>query len=150
MRLIIRVSFLAVVLLMGGCGKSPPAITPAEGTVTYLGQPLAHVQVQFIPMLKDFGAEWNSVGVTDENGHFTLACGDQPGAAVARHRVLVLEGPLPPEARGQTEKAQSAFTQYMSKLKNRPIPAKYANVSQTPLEIDVKAGQTTYDVVLER
>jgi len=149
-RLMIRASVVGVILLAGGCGRKPPTLTPAEGTVTYLGQPLANVQVQFVPMLKDFGAEWNSVGVTDEKGHFTLTCGGEAGAAVGRHRILVVEGPLPAGARGQSQEAQAAFSQYMSKLKNRPIPTKYATVSQTPLEMEVKAGQSVYDVVLER
>ena len=148
--LMIRASVVGVVLLASGCGKSPPAITLAEGTVTYLGQPLANAQVQFVPMLKDFGGEWNSVGVTDEMGHFTLTCAGQPGAAVGRNRVLVLEGPLPAEARGQSEAAQNAFSLHMSKLKNRPIPIKYGSVSQTPLEVEVKIGQTNYDLVLDR
>lgn len=148
--LILRAAVLAVVLFLVGCAKKPPSFTAAEGSVKYLGQPLAHVQVQFIPMLADFGAEFNSVGITDENGHFTLSCGDQPGAAVCKHRVVIAEGPLPAAARGQTEKAQATFSEYMSKLKNRPIPAKYATVSQTPLEVEVSADKSTYDLELSR
>jgi hypothetical protein len=148
--LLIRASVLGMALLAAGCGKRPPAITPAEGTVYFNGEPLANAQVQFVPMLPDFGAEYNSVGVTNEKGHFTLTCGDQSGAAVGRNRVLVLEGPVPAEARGQSEEAQKTFTKYMTKLKNRPIPTRYATVSQTPLEMEVTVSQKTYDVTLER
>lgn len=148
--LTLRAGVLAFVLFQGGCAKKPPPFTLAEGSVTYLGHPLANVQVQFVPMLKDFGAELNSVGITDEHGHFKLSCGDRPGAVVGKHRVVILEGPLPAEARGQSQQAQSTFSEYMSKLKNRPIPSKYASVSQTPLEVEVSFDQKNYDLVLSR
>jgi hypothetical protein len=141
---------LTVVLFAAGCAKKPPSFTVAEGTVTLNGQPLPHVTVQFYPLLEDFGAEFNSVGLTDEKGHFKLESSGLEGAAVCKHKVVIIEGPAPAEARGQSEKAQKAFTDHRQGLKNRPIPSQYGSFSQTPLEVEVTTGKTTYDLPLKR
>jgi hypothetical protein len=144
----LRAGMVVLALSAAGCGAKRPIFTPAEGTVTLDGRPLPYARVEFVPLLKGFGAEFNSVGITDEHGHFTLSCGGQAGAAVAKHRVVVQEGPLPPQARGQSEEAQNAFAEHMAKMKNRPIPPRYGSVVSTPLELEVTAGQSTYNLVL--
>jgi hypothetical protein len=143
---------LTLALALCGCGKTPPAVTEAEGVVLLNGKPLPNAQVEFVPMLADFGAEMNSVGVTDEQGRFRLTCNDkrQPGAVVGKHRVLVTDPPMPRELRGQSEKAQKAQTEYQAKLKNRPIPEEYGNVGQTPLQIEVTPEQKSYTLTLTR
>src|SRR3954449_7061864 len=84
---------LAGCLAVAGCKKSPPPVVEVTGRVTLNGKPLPHAELQFVPELKDFGAEVNSSGVTDEKGEFTLTCAlnSQPGAVVGTHRVLLLE-----------------------------------------------------------
>jgi hypothetical protein len=90
--------------------------------------------------------------VTDDKGHFILTCAyqSQPGAVVGSHRVVVTDAPVPRELRGQSAQAQAKLAQYQAGLKNRPIPAVYGNVGQTPLRIEVKADQKTYAVNLTR
>jgi hypothetical protein len=143
---------LGVALTLSGCKKVPPPVTEAEGTVLLDGKPLPQAQVEFVPDLRDFGAEMNSTAVTDDAGHFHLTCGfnEQPGAVVAKHRVIVMEPPTPGEFRGQDEATQTRLAQYIAKLKNRPIPEKYGTLSKTPLVVEVKAGQSTYDLQLTR
>ena len=138
---------LSVVVFAAGCTKKPPSFTPAEGTVTLNGQPLPHAKVEFCPELENFGAEFNSTAVTDEKGHFSFGA---DGAAVGKHKVVILDGPPPAEARGMSEKAQNALTEYKKNLKNRPIPSKYGSYSQTPLEIEVTTGKSNYDLPLTR
>jgi hypothetical protein len=147
-----RAVALAVLVLAGGCAKVPPTLTEAEGTVTLNGQPLPNAQVQFVPDLADFGAEYNSVGTTDEQGHFRLTCqgNGQNGAVIAKHRVLVIEAPVPAELRGQSSDSQQKLAAYQAKLKNRPIPTTYSSVGQTPLVIEVTADQKTYAIKLTR
>ncbi|MEK6261561.1 MAG: carboxypeptidase-like regulatory domain-containing protein [Planctomycetota bacterium] len=58
-----------------GCGSSIPSkplpkTAPAVGMVTLGGAPLAFASVTFVPRSKANGIE--SVGVTDEQGHFAL------------------------------------------------------------------------------
>jgi hypothetical protein len=136
---------------LAGCKPVPPPVVEAEGTVTLDGAPLPFAYVQFVPDLKHFGAELNSGGLTDEQGHFVLTCvtRSQPGAVVAKHHVLVTES-TPADMRGMDEKSQERLAAYQAKLKNRPIPGVYATLSKTPLEIEVKSDQKTYDLKLTR
>jgi hypothetical protein len=143
---------LGVALALPGCQKVPPPVTEAEGTVLLDGKPLPQAQVEFVPELHGFGAEMNSTALTDDAGHFHLTCSfnQQPGAVVAKHHVIVMEAPTPAEYRGQDERTQTSLAQYIAKLKNRPIPTVYGTLSKTPLVVEVKAGQTTYDLQLNR
>src|SRR5438105_3770282 len=63
---------LIAALFLGGCAKVPPPVTEVEGVVLLNDQPLPQAQIEFVPDLKDFGAELNSTAVTDEKGRFTL------------------------------------------------------------------------------
>jgi hypothetical protein len=137
---------------LSGCARVPPPVTDAEGTVLLDGKPLPQAQVEFVPELRNFGAEMNSTAVTDDGGHFHLTCTykEQPGAVVARHHVLVTEPATPAEFRGMDERTQTRYAQYLARLKNRPIPEVYGTLGKTPLVVEVKPGQTTYDLRLTR
>jgi hypothetical protein len=137
---------LGVAVFLPGCAPKPPALVPVEGTVYLDGEPLPLAQIEFVPELKDFGAEYTSTAVTDEKGHFVLQCSlGQPGAAVATHRVVVTEH-VPDEIRtNQTKQAE-----YLAKQKNRPIPDQYGVLVKSPLRVEVKSGQATYDLQLKR
>jgi hypothetical protein len=137
--------------MTSGCTPKLPAIVPVSGTVYLDGKPLAFANIEFVPDLRDFGAESNSTAVTDEEGHYSLVCSyrQQPGAVVATHHVLVMEH-IPDEMRGMSARAQKQLSEYQAKLKNRPIPDFYATLSRTPLTVEVKPGQETYDLQLSR
>jgi hypothetical protein len=139
-------------LLAGGCTPTPPPLTDAEGIVTLNGEPLPYARVVFAPELDRFGAEMNSVGITDEKGQFKLTCmfKSEPGAVVASHKVMITEGPPPAETRGPSQEAQERLTRYQAGLKNRPIPQIYATYSSTPITIEVKADQKSYTIQLTR
>lgn len=144
-------ALIGLALLNGGCAPKLPPIVPVSGTVYLNGEPLPFARIEFVPDLKHFGAETNSTAITDENGRFTLVCNlqQQPGAVVAAHHVTVMEH-TPDEMRGMSAKAQQQLSEYQAKLKNRPIPEVYASVSQSPLTVEIKAGQSTYDLQLTR
>ena len=76
---------LALVALLSSTGCSPkmPPVVPVSGTVYLDGQPLPLARLEFVPELKNFGAESNSTAVTDEAGHFTLICAQATNAVVA-------------------------------------------------------------------
>lgn len=142
---------LGLCLASSGCKPSPPSITEAEGVVLLDGVPLPKVRIDFIPELSHFGAEYNSTAVTDDQGRFRLQCTNgQPGAAVAPHRVIVIEGPMPNEMRGMSGEAQTAAANYLKGLKNRPIPEQYGTVGKTPLRIEVKPDQKEYEIKMTR
>lgn len=75
-----------------GCGGAGYGEVPVSGTVTYDGDPLAHVHLSFQPVAKDksgFGP--GSFGRTDEQGKFELRTvyPDAPGALAGEHRVTI-------------------------------------------------------------
>lgn len=133
------------------CGKpKPPPMTRVEGSITVNGKPLPSARIRFIPTFPGFGAEVIAEGTSDTDGHFHLTCDGKDGACVGRHQVLVEEGSLPEELRGESGGAQAKMTNYLRSLSNRPIPAQYGNLAETPLEIDVKQDVSTYEIKLSR
>jgi len=82
----------ALVLSLGvvGCKKNEPVV-PVSGVATYKGEPLAHCSVFFTPTnLADPNLCISSVGMTDEEGRFTLTTTElkaRPGAVVGTHKV---------------------------------------------------------------
>lgn len=146
-----RMAFFFV-LFSAGCAKVPPPVTVVEGVVLLNDQPLPMAQVEFVPDLKDFGAELNSTAVTDEKGRFSLTCNlkSQPGAVVAKHWVLVTDPAIPENLRGQDAKTQAKLAEYQRKLTNRPIPPQYATVGKTPINVEVTANQKEYMIKLSR
>jgi len=137
-------------LTAAGCGGGRPPVTEVEGVVLLNGKPLPNAQVEFLPELSKFGAEMNSMAVTDENGRFRLTCNylQLPGAVVGKHKVTVGEAPTPQEFRGMDAASQGRYTQYMAGLKNRPIPDEYGSISKTPLTIEVTADKKEYKLEL--
>lgn len=147
----ISLTLLFFCFLLSGCKKAPPPIVEVEGVVLLNGNPLPNALVEFIPELNHFGAEMNSSGITDEKGFFRLTCrwNNQPGAAVATHRVIITDAPME-GGRGMDPESQAKSAQYYSSLKNRPIPSSYSDFSKTPLRLSVEAGKKTYEISLQR
>jgi hypothetical protein len=129
--------------LLGGCGKDlPPPIVQAEGTILLDGKPLNKAEVRFIPV-DEVGAEYIAKGVTDEQGRFKLMCKGQPGACAGENYVIVKEADIPPRLR--SESAQKELDEYLNKtLGNRPIPAKYSNVANSPLRATLSTDSKTH------
>jgi hypothetical protein len=138
-----------LVALACSCGKAPPEILKAEGIVRLDGKPLNKARVVFIPVA-DVGREYRASGLTDEAGRYRLTCNGQPGACAGENRVLVLEGDIPQELRGESLEVQARLVKYQESLGNRPIPGRYGTVAQSPLKATVKAGQTEYPLDLTR
>jgi len=143
---------MSLVLPAPGCGgKKIPQLTEVEGVVLLDGEPLPRASVQFVPELKDFGSQYNSRAVTDNQGRFKLVCRKtgEEGAVIGWHRVLVMDF-WPAELRGQSEEARLKLAEYYDNLKNRPIPQIYASVGKTPLRVEVTAEQKSYVLPLTR
>lgn len=62
---------VAVGLAAGGCGPAAP-VARVDGVLTYGGKPLHGVQVQFLPDPETGARGPRAVGMTDENGRFSL------------------------------------------------------------------------------
>ena len=141
---------MLVLTLVLGCAKSPPGVVEVSGVVLLDGQPLPKAKVEFVPQLKDFGAEYNSVGITDDKGRFTLTCGNQKsGAVVGKHLVLITDN-IPGDFRRADGDTQGKLAQYLASLKNRPIPDGYSSISKTPYPVEVTADKKEYELTLTR
>lgn len=133
-----------------GCAKAPPSVVEVSGVVLIDGKPLPKAKVEFVPQLKDFGAQYNSVGITDDQGRFTLTCGiQQPGAVVGQHIVLI-DDHIPGDFRRADGETQARQAQYLASLKNRPIPDEYKSLAKSPLHVEVTADKKEYELKLSR
>ena len=115
-------------LLTCGCSDSGPGLAEVKGRVTLDGQPVAGAMVTFEPQVTTVDGGANSIGITDDNGEYTLQYpGDKVGAVVATHKVTIAyeEG-----SQGQ-----------------KPIPAKYNSNSE--LTREVQAGENEINLELE-
>ena len=123
------------------------ALAEAEGIVLLDGAPLGHVEVRFIPKI-GYGAEYTAKGVTNKAGQFTMTCRGLPGACVGENYVLIMEPDLPADLRG--ENAQFELAKYLQGLGNRPLPQKYADLTDSPLVANVTADANTFKFELMR
>jgi hypothetical protein len=151
MRIIIAAIALCI-MAISGCGTSPPEIVPVTGVVTINGDPLANAEVRFMPMADGLDGNFVASGISDKSGAFTLHLQGkpEPGCCACECKVLVVEGPIPGDTRGQDERSLMAAANFKKKLKNRPIPEKYHRVGTSPLSFTVSAENKEFEVKLAR
>jgi hypothetical protein len=156
---VVQILFLlsAIVLPFAGCGgeKLPagmPPPVPCEIVVTQDGQPLEGAIVRLVPT---DGSEWNSLGRTDASGKMTAYTLDRyKGAVPGKYKVAVSkteqDAPSGPEL--SFEERQKMILQGQTPPE-APMPAsynlvevQYADVTTTPLEIEVKKGSPSHKV----
>jgi hypothetical protein len=129
---------IGAIVLIGGCGRGKSVTTTeAEGTVKVNGKVVSGALVEFYPETTE-GMDGlpRSTATTDGNGFFKLACANgEPGAVVGNHRVVV-RYPVPP--RDAPVKAPEPA-----------IPLSYTVAKDTPLRIEIKPGQKTYELVIK-
>ena len=147
--LYLGVLFVAAAALTG-CSKKPPDIVEVEGVVTINNKPVPMAEVQLIPKIQGFGAEYIATGITDKDGRFKLTCKGQRGACACENWVVIAEGPLPDDARGMSGESQMKASRYLAGLSNRPIPPQYGTAGQTPLVITVTSDRKEYNFDLAR
>lgn len=129
------VATIALLAVVAGCGSSRPDGLPEtaiiQGVVKLNGAPLNEGVVRFVP--EDTACN-PGVGMIKADGTFELSTYDYlDGATVGKHKVVVH---VEPHLDGSSP--------------DPPVqtPRKYHEVSTTPLEIEVKSGETN-EVVLE-
>jgi hypothetical protein len=128
---------IGTLALIGGCSRGKSAtLTEAEGTVKLNGKALSGALVEFYPVTEGQEGLPRSTATSDNGGFFKLVCENgEPGAAVGSHRVVV-RYPVPPR-------------DAPIKAREPAIPIKYTVAADTPIRIEVKPGQKTYEVVLK-
>jgi hypothetical protein len=113
---------LSVLLLPLGCGTKGKSydVAPVSGHVTMDGKPMADLEVRFSPSA---GLDYPySVGVTDEQGNYTLKLagpgGGREGAVVGEHHVTI---DIDDQLKGKL---------FQGKRPYEVVPAKYNKKSQ--------------------
>ena len=91
---LVHVAFACAAGVAAGCGGDRLETVQVNGIVTCQGKPVSNAQVMFSPQeiegreATDLGKA--AVGLTDEQGRFTLSTyGDDDGVVAARHAVSV-------------------------------------------------------------
>jgi hypothetical protein len=134
----LAVLFVGIVTLTG-CSDGPKMVE-VEGTVTVKGKPVDKIQVEFWPE----GNGPRSIGVTDEQGRFSLSSDDgkRKGAAVGSHRIVLRDiGILGDEFLGR-----AAEDIDLTKGKKPRISTEYDEPQKTPLKKEVSGEKTTIDL----
>lgn len=80
----------ALLLLVVGCGGSPPALSPTTGRVKWQGRPLSGGTIVFAPNPERGNRGPMAVAEVAEDGTFTLETEGVPGCVPGWHRVTVL------------------------------------------------------------
>lgn len=131
------VGLVAVIGMAGsGCRKHSASVA---GDVTLDGRPLATGVVSFTPSATGASAYAN-IGA---DGRYSLQTGAEAGLEPGSYRVTV--------AANATAEQAAAMGIKIGREGIMPLltPARYADVSTTPLVVDVKAGSQEIDLALE-
>ena len=130
-------------ILLTGCSRTPPGApmadpTPVHGKITFPDKtPLKGGVIFFTPTNPQFGdgsLRYECADLVDAHGNYTLGFnGDQAGAPPGEYKVWI----QPRE---------------INELKNSnsgKIPKKYRELGTSPLLVDVKDGENTFDFELK-
>jgi hypothetical protein len=150
----------AVLVPVAGCGGQRP-YGEVQGTVTLDGQPLANVEVVFLPDPEKANTGKRSVALTDAQGRYRLSSdAGREGAPVGFHRVCIndlLAGPPgvatgPPlvEPTARPAGAPGPAAQHQEERRSR-FPPEYGSALSTPLrDIEIKPGSQRIDLDVHR
>ena len=147
MQMHFRLAIAAVVLLVAGCGGGGVSGTsPVKGKVTYNGQAVEGATVSFY---SEADGVRPAVGVSASDGMYELKTLDTTGAMPGKYTVLVSKTDIPAELTREVSMEEAAAN--AGKPLPQPkdlLPPKYRDAAQTPLKVEVKAGDNTIDLAL--
>jgi len=150
--LFLAVSFIA------GCGGQPfpegmPRLYPASIEVTQEGAPLEGAVVTLVSEDAEL-VRWGPTGITDASGVVVLQTnGLYRGAPLGTYKVIVTKitrEPHPNPELGEAKMGSPDYQRY-TQLENtrrtfHHVEAQYGSIENTPLTVEVTAGQRTYSV----
>lgn len=126
----------ALAVCQAGCGKHSASVS---GNVTLDGKPLATGVVNFTPAATGASAYAN-IGA---DGRYALQTGAEAGLEPGSYKVTVAANATPEQA------AAMGIKVGRDGIMPLLTPPRYADVSSTPLVVDVKAGRQEIDLALE-
>ena len=147
----------AVLVPFAGCGGKHP-YGEVEGTVTLDGQPLANVEVVFLPDPEKGNTGKRSVALTDARGRYRLSSDtSQEGAPIGFHRVCINDllagspGVANPHSltpgQGQGPAGASDPAAQPQKKARARFPSEYGSALGSPFrDIEIKPGSQRIDL----
>ena len=123
-----------------------------KGTVKYKGKPVSGAIVS----LAMEGAARGATGTTDDNGNYKLTTFDtNDGAIVGTHKVTVVKPIATPLGKAPAELTADDLLKITSEgklqevTKSDELPAKYADLKTTKLQLTIEAGDNEKNIELE-
>jgi hypothetical protein len=143
MRFCSIIGVVGLCLLVGCSSASVSGTVPASGKVTYKGAPLEGAIITFIPE----GAGRTATAESQAGGVFSLTTVDASGAMPGKYKVTVDKVDFAAGGSSSMEDASSANA--AEGKSKRALPAKYAQVTSTPLVAEIPSGgKTDIDLAL--
>ncbi len=150
--LLLTLATMPLVLGFAGCGGDGPKLAKVTGKVTYKGQPLKSANIKFYPPSGPI-----AVGITDDNGMFSMNTNGRAGASLGMNRVAITK------MTAGTAGAQPTTTMSPDDMKNMAksnikkentgpkseIPEKYGDADSGLLSADVSADAAQNDLVFD-
>ncbi len=155
LRIVFSVIPACLAVAIVGC-RSDLNLAPVEGTVTFQGKPLANATVTFIPK----GEGSLGVGITDEEGSFSISTGGQAGVTPGLCAVTVSKMESSGGGQAALEKMSEADRQkmmmsgkmqgVMTGTPKSAIPVQYGNAMTSGLNFEVKKdGEINFPITLQ-
>jgi hypothetical protein len=145
---------LGLALACAGCGKKAKGpkfdLTPAAGTVTLDGKPLADADVAFYFQGAAPAGYYGSGGKTDATGKFQLMTGETPGAVPGSYKATVSRMT---DANGGPVVIQEGMDLEQLKAQGKAkesLPPQFSELEKTELTLTVEKGKADgYDLELK-
>lgn len=134
---------------LSGCGPSGPTLMAVKGTVFYQGKPVPKASIN---IMCENGP--SAIAQADDLGQFIAYTDGQPGVVVGKAKVMVAVTKMigDPGPMDGTPEAAAKFSQMVNSGQIRyesAVPAKYAQLKTTTLEITVTDDPSKNDFKLE-
>jgi hypothetical protein len=138
-----------------GCGSGGPTLSKVTGKVTLKGTPIKGANVQFHPETGPM-----AIGITDDQGTFTLTTNGRPGASLGLNKVSIskpaatatgMTMPANPTPEDMAKMAAAGNGGRRSEPPKSEVPDQYADPSTSKLTADVSsnASENTFEFNLQ-
>jgi hypothetical protein len=128
-----RCLFVLPVLACVSCSGGSSTLHPVKGSVIYKNEPLKGAVVTFHPKGDDDVRTVRPVGLTGDDGSFSLSTGDQPGAKAGTYVVTIICSEVV-KPKGKAEMSTAA-----PDTRDR-LEGAYANRAASKIEVEIKSG----------
>jgi len=116
-----------------GCSGGGDTLHPVKGQVFWKGQPAKGVLLTFHLKGADPVTAIRPLGLTGEDGTFTLTTGEREGAAAGEYAVTAIWSEEAPKVKGRISTAPPD---------NRDrLQGAYANAATPPFKVEIKGGE---------